>query len=113
MLTDRVNPIVEVCPGNHYANLNEGMTDIEVYFDTPSCRDNSGEPLRLEKTPRDITSPYRFSETTFIRYEFFDAANNSASCSFQIFVQSEFTQIDPTLFKCLFDDLNDRNTCKV
>lgn len=92
---DRVNPIVEVCPGNQYANLNEGSTDVEVFFDTPSCRDNSGEPLRLQKTPRDITSPYRFTETTFIRYEFFDAANNSASCSFQIFVQNNlFPEID-------------------
>ncbi|XP_071847709.1 uncharacterized protein [Apostichopus japonicus] len=92
---DRVNPIIEVCPGNQYANLNEGMVGAQVYFDTPSARDNSGEPLDVRTTPADITSPYIFTETTVVRYEFYDAANNTASCSFQVFVQNNlFPEVD-------------------
>lgn len=92
---DRVSPIIDVCPGHQYANLNEGMLGVEVYFDIPSARDNSGEPLVVVKTPADVTSPYRFLETTVVRYEFFDAAHNSASCSFQVFVQSKFPTVTP------------------
>lgn len=86
---DFIQPEIYNCPSNIFATLSEGNTEVEVTFQEPNATDNSEIMPIVVKSPRDVTSPYRVSNTTTVTYKYLDSFNNTRSCSFRIEVQSK------------------------
>ncbi len=85
--TDTIAPVVSGCPTGVVVNAPAGATSSQAFWTEPSATDNSGSVNVVQShTP----GSQFLAGTTVVSYTFSDAAGNSASCSFEVVVNSEY-----------------------
>ncbi|XP_038061479.1 neurogenic locus notch homolog protein 2-like [Patiria miniata] len=83
---DRTPPFLTYCPGPVY-DTSSDPSGVSVTFRIPTAQDNiQSGTLTLVTSPAGITSPYLFTESTEVTYMFSDAAGNSVSCTFWVYI---------------------------
>ncbi|XP_035694585.1 sushi, von Willebrand factor type A, EGF and pentraxin domain-containing protein 1-like [Branchiostoma floridae] len=90
---DVTSPHLLSCPGPQSGVLEGTNPTVTISWEVPTAVDNAPGQLRVVTTPAGIVPPHNFSQDTEVIYTFYDAANNSAECRFQIYIQDELVPV--------------------
>eukprot|EP00058_Branchiostoma_floridae_P013772 XP_002599260.1 hypothetical protein BRAFLDRAFT_64392 [Branchiostoma floridae] len=90
---DITSPHLLSCPGPQSGVLEGSNPTATISWEVPTAVDNAPGQLRIVTTPAGIVPPHNFSQDTEVIYTFYDAANNSVECRFQIYIQDELVPV--------------------
>lgn len=85
LFPDTEPPVFVFCPNDVVAYLNQGIGEVNVFWNEPLAEDNCGEPITITQTS---FSGDGFSlGTTLVTYTAVDTSGNEAVCEFNVIVE--------------------------